>query len=312
MRHHLRKAREIYASGGPIQIVKSALRYVPIEANNFFFRLRHGEGTDVMNEDWDNLLILDACRYDMFAERIDLGGTLESRISKGSTSEEFMERNFVGKQFHDTVYVNANPYIPKLDLDKNTFHAVVNCLDDWEAELQTVTPETVARAARDAHEQYSDKRLIVHFMQPHAPFIGERGRKMVGGGWTLDHDVKDNPGIWNRLRDGEDVPLETVWEAYNENLDVVFAEVEPLLGELNGKSVITADHGNLVGERLSPIPTRRKYGHPYGVHTEVLVKVPWFVIDSNVRREITSEPPVEYDTVSEETVNNRLQALGYK
>jgi len=312
MRHHLRKAREIYASGGSIQIMKSALRYVPIEANNFFFRLRHGEGTDVMNEDWDNLLILDACRYDMFAEHIDLGGTLESRISKGSTSEEFMERNFVGKQFHDTVYVNANPYIPKLDLDKNTFHAVVNCLGDWEAELQTVTPETVARAARDAHEKYSDKRLIVHFMQPHAPFIGELGRKMVGGGWTLDHDVEDNPGIWNRLQDGEDVPLETVWEAYNENLDVVFAEVEPLLDELNGKSVITADHGNLVGERLGPIPTRRKYGHPYGVHTEVLVKVPWFVIDSNVRREITSEPPVERDTLSEETVNNRLEALGYK
>jgi hypothetical protein len=135
-----------------------------------------------MNEDWDNLLILDACRYDMFTDRIDLEGTLESRISMGSTSEEFMERNFVGEQFHDTVYVNANPYIPKLGLDDDTFHAVVDCLDDWDIELETVPPEPVARAARNAHERYSDKRLIIHFMQPHAPFIGEYGREMDNGG----------------------------------------------------------------------------------------------------------------------------------
>jgi len=41
-----------------------------------------------------------------------------------------------------------------------------------------------------------------------------------------------------------------VWEAYNENLDIVLTEIEALLDELDGKSVITADHGNLVGERL--------------------------------------------------------------
>lgn len=182
MRHHLRKAREIYASGGPMQTAKSALRYAPVEMNNFLFRLRYGECTQVMNEDWDNLLILDACRYDIFTDRIDLEGTLESRISMGSTSEEFMERNFVGEQFHDTVYVNANPYIPKLGLDDDTFHAVVDCLDDWDIELETVPPEPVARAARNAHERYSDKRLIIHFMQPHAPFIGEYGREMDNGG----------------------------------------------------------------------------------------------------------------------------------
>jgi len=81
-----------------------------------------------MGEDWDNLFILDACRYDMFADRIDLAGSLESRISLGSSSEEFMERNFVGEQFHDTVYINANPFIPRLNLDEDTFHAVVDCL----------------------------------------------------------------------------------------------------------------------------------------------------------------------------------------
>ncbi|MDB2270856.1 hypothetical protein PM032_07450 [Halorubrum ezzemoulense] len=314
MRHHLRKAREIYAKEGPLQIAKSAIRYIPIELNNFLFSLRHGRGTRVMAEDWDNLLILDACRYDMFSNRIDIDGELESRISLGSTSEEFMEKNFDEKQFHDTVYVNANPFIPRLNLDDGTFHAVVNCLNDWDTELQTVRPEIVAERAREASEQYPNKRLIVHFMQPHAPFIGERGRKMIGGGWTMDHDVEKEPGVWDQLRDGRDISLNTVWEAYNENLDLVLEEVKPLLTDLDGKSVITADHGNLVGERLRPIPTRRKYGHPYGVHTEELVKVPWFIMDGSNRKEISADSPVKSndESVSDEKLEDRLEALGYR
>ncbi len=313
MRHHLRKAKELYASGGLLQISTSALRYVPIELNNLVFHFRHGKGTRIMSEDWDNLLILDACRYDMFADRIGLDGELESRISLGSSSEEFLERNFTSGTFHDTVYVNANPYIPRLNLDEDTFHAVIDCLGDWDTELQTVTPETVARAAADAHETYPDKRLIVHFMQPHTPFIGELGRNMAGGGWTMDLDVEEEPGIWKHLRDGTaDLDVATVWEAYLENLDVVLEEVADLLETLKGKSVITADHGNLVGERLSPIPSRRKYGHPYGVHAEELVKVPWFVVEGDGRREVRPEPPVEQESVDEETVDERLEALGYR
>jgi hypothetical protein len=105
-----------------------------------------------------------------------------------------------------------------------------------------------------------------------------------------------------------------VWEAYNENLDVVLAEVEPLLGELSGKSVITADHGNLVGERLGPVPTRRKYGHPYGVHTEELVKVPWFVVEGDARKTVRAEPPVEGDGegISDAELEDKLAALGYR
>lgn len=313
MRHHLRKARELYASRGVLQTARSALRYLPIEVNNLVFRLRYRGGTRVIDEDWDNLLILDACRYDMFAERVNLAGRLESRISLGSSSEEFLERNFDDGEYHDTVYVNANPFIPKLGLDQGTFHAVIDLLDEWDEELQTIRPETIAEAAREAHERYPDKRLIVHFMQPHAPFIGERGRQMVGGGWTMDHDSDKEAGIWNQLRDGTaDVDLETVWAAYNENLEVVLKEIIPLVEELSGKSVISADHGNLVGERLSPIPSRRKFGHPYGVHAEELVKVPWFVIEGESRREITADPPVEGDSVSGEELEDRLSALGYR
>jgi len=58
-----------------------------------------------------------------------------------------------------------------------------------------------------------------------------------------------------------------VWEAYNENLDIVLTEIEALLDELDGKSVITADHGNLVGERLTgsdPPKVRSSIRRPHG------------------------------------------------
>lgn len=314
MRTHLHKAREVYEDEGLLQIIKSTVRYAPIEMNNFVFWLRHGTGTRVMKEDWDNLLILDGCRHGMFSDQIDIDGRLESRVSLGSSSEEFLEQNFNVGKFHDTVYVNANPYIPRLGLDNGTFHAVVDCLEEWDRELQTVRPETVANTARRAHDQYPDKRLIVHFMQPHAPFIGEQGVSLIGGGWTMDHEVEnEEQSIWDYLRDHKtNLDINEFWTAYKENLDVALDEVKPLLDILSGKSVITADHGNLVGERLSPIPTRRKYGHPYGVHAEELLKVPWFIPESQGRRETRADPPEGLEGISDGEVENRLTALGYK
>lgn len=313
LRHHLRKAREILSNEGPLKTAQSAVRFIPIEMNNYAFRLRYGSGTHVMDEDWDNLLILDACRYDMFADQINLNGTLETRISLGSSSEEFLERNFDSRICHDTVYVNANPYIPRLDLDRRTFHAVIDCLEDWDPDLETVRPETVADAARDARESFSNKRLIAHFMQPHHPFIGETGRDLIGTGLSIDSDGERDTVIWEYLESGDaNVSLERVWEAYKENLDIVLAEVESLLDDLEGKTVITADHGNLLGERLSPIPSRRKYGHPYGVHTPELVRVPWFVCEGAERCDIQSDPPVENERASDAEIEKRLEALGYK
>uniref|UniRef100_A0A8A2VKG0 Sulfatase n=2 Tax=Haloterrigena alkaliphila TaxID=2816475 RepID=A0A8A2VKG0_9EURY len=249
----------------------------------------------------------------MFSERVDLKGELESRISLGSTSEEFLERNFGDDTFHDTVYVNTNPYLPRLDLDDGTFHAVVDLLNEWDSELQTVHPETVCNAAHKAHEEFPNKRLIIHFMQPHYPFIGETGKQIEARGWTTDDVTINGTSIWGHLRnDTTNVDLETVWEAYLENLDIVVEHVRTLLDTVIGKTVITADHGNLVGERLSPIPTRKKYGHPYGVYTPELVKVPWLVIPSDTRRKIESSLPIDQQTKSDEMIEDRLRALGYR
>lgn len=322
MRHHLNRAQTVYRSRGFSELVCTTLSYIPIELNNLFFRLRHGSGTRVMDEDWDTLVILDACRYDMFAEQADIDGDLQSRISLGSTSEEFLDRNFADETFHDTVYVNTNPYVPKLGFDDGTFHAVVDLLDDWDDDLETVHPDTVVDATLDAHHRFPDKRLIVHFMQPHFPFIGETGRQIAAKGWSTEQSNRNKNGnsaesqtVWQQLRAGTNrtgLTRELAWKAYRENLDIVLDSVKQLLNGVDGRTVISADHGNMVGERLRPIPSFRKYGHFYGVYTSELVRVPWHVIDSTERREIVAEPPVETEGQADDTIEERLDSLGYR
>lgn len=319
MRHKFRRAAHIWRTQGFRVLAEKITGYLPIEINNILYRMRQKSPSRIMDEDWDTLVILDAARFDMFQSQNTITGELEHRISLGSTSEEFLDRNFSGRTYHDTVYVNTNPYIPYLNLDDGTFHAVIDLLEEWDEDLQTILPGTVTEAALQAHEEFPQKRLIIHFMQPHAPFIGEIGQELDMGGWNPDQESAGLGGntIWQFLRkhppeSSEKIDLDLVWKAYNENLDLVLQHVEQLLKELNGKTVITADHGNLVGERLSPIPTKRFYGHPYGVYHPNLVKVPWLKIESDKRRDIIAEPPRSTESIDQDVTEERLEALGYK
>lgn len=268
----------------------------------------------VIEEDWDTLIILDGCRYDLFQEVNTINGHLESRTSTGSESWEFLRANFQGRNLHDTVYVTANPHAPKLD--EGTFHRTVNLLDeDWDETLRTVTPEVMTERARQIHEEYPHKRLIVHYMQPHFPFIGEKGRQITHTGVSNNEDaddVDDAPHVWIGLRDGEfDIGEDFVYEAYRENLELTIPHVKRLLNNLDGKSVVTSDHGNLIGERTWPIPVKG-YGHPRGFYASELVTVPWLVVKSDGRRRVMSEPPSGQDKMKDDVVDSRLADLGYK
>jgi hypothetical protein len=273
------------------------------------------ENLDVIAADWDNLVILDACRYDLFEARNQLEGNLRSVRSKGSDSWEFMDANFADRTLHNTVYVTANPHVYELPGD--TFHAVENLLETrWDEESGTVRPEDVVEEATAALDRYPEKRLIVHFMQPHFPFLGPTGQTFNQMGIkNLDAaERNDAPNPWFDLIYGGVVDAETVLTAYRENLDLLFPHVERLLEALSGKSVVTSDHGNLIGERGFPIPMRM-YGHPRGLDRDEVRTVPWLELESADRRRIVSEPSQEDQQGETETdddvVEDRLNALGY-
>jgi hypothetical protein len=276
-------------------------------ANRRLNRWSYNEkGVDLFEEEWDNLLLLDACRYDMFCERNDLPGRTESRISRGAGTWEWLRANFADRDLTDVVYVTASPMLHRHGSGMNArLHDVIDVWEEegWDDEFRTVMPDVLSDYAREAAERYPDKRLLVHYLQPHYPFIGETGR---------EHFDNDTLAIWAEKRDGTlDIPDEYFVKGTEESLDIALEEVADLLDDLGGRTVVTADHGQAFGERGFPIPVK-VYGHPVGIYIDELVRVPWHVYDNGPRREITSEEPVgDTDEVDHDVVEDRLQDLGY-
>lgn len=303
----------------PEKIIKG-LRYPQLvvrEMNRRYFQMTstsgyNDRGIDVIKQDWDNLIILDACRYDML---VDAGfdEEIDSVYSKASKTEEFLEANFDGRDLTDTVYITANPmlYRHRNEIEPD-FHAVHDIwMDDgWSDEHGTVLPETMAERTKKLAEQYQDKRIISHFIQPHYPFI-ESDTDFDKG--QLE-DPDDDVSFWKKKLMGEltDVSDELIWQEYNSNLHRAILHVEQLVSELFGKTVVTSDHGNMVGEHSSPIPIK-EYGHPASLYTTELTKVPWIEYTSEKRKQVKKEESSMAESrVEESSVNERLESLGYK
>lgn len=282
------------------------------------FELLYGSGFDIMEEDWDNLIILDACRFDYFSECSELDGEVEPRISIASASGEFIEKTYIGNELHDTIYVGGNMYMEEVDED--VFHRIVKTYSNSNLSHEGWHPESVFDAAVKHTDHYHAKRQIIHFMQPHRPYIGEKADQLrtelqkstdmkfrtvdsQGEGTRSDHDLVD------AYRRGH-ISTDDLELLYRENLELVLEYVDRLQQFLDGKTVVTADHGEMLGERTPTYPLGR-VGHANYVYCLGLRKVPWHEFPTESRREIISEPPVADDEADEETVEDNLRALGY-
>lgn len=235
-----------------------------------------GEGDDIFELEWDNLIVIDACRHDLYEE---VNGTADSRITKASCTPQFISKNF-GRDLDDIVYISANPfltpeYMEEFTGKKNPFHEVYRTYSHgWDPELNTIPPEKVVEDAIKAEKKYPDKKKIIHFMQPHHPFIES---DIEGAKPRLPHKDNEETNVWERLEKGE-LSHEEVWKAYRKNLEVLDEPLDKLKKELKGRIVLTSDHGNLVGENGI-------YGHPEGCEVKILREVPLVVLKKGEKSE---------------------------
>lgn len=133
---------------------------------------------NVMEEEWDFLIVLDACRYDYFAKfyKDYLKGNLSRVISVGSSTIEWCRETFQRK-YDDVIYVSSNPFVnSRLDVQgfdaKKYFHRVIDVWDwGWNEKLGTVHPKVMNEAVQKLMEEYADKRMIIHYLQPHEPYL---------------------------------------------------------------------------------------------------------------------------------------------
>jgi hypothetical protein len=133
----------------------------------------------LMDERWDIALILDACRYDVFKEvhmKYLSSGRLEKRVGASDTFD-WLHSVFNGNETKNTVYISAHPGINGQGIvwgdfnAKERFYKVYDAwLEAWDWDLGSSPPDKVARIAEKAIDDNPNRKIVVHFMQPHFPY----------------------------------------------------------------------------------------------------------------------------------------------
>lgn len=307
--------------------------YSPIRRLQFESKYNKENIFDPVDQSWDNLIILDACRYDILAENNIFEGTLDYNVLDSSTSPEFINNYINGKKLHDTVYISANPFTSRISPGtfyktytpfqqdntevKNQKYKLNDLSDSWD-------PQTVYDLSIDGFEQNPEKRQIVHFMQPHAPYFGKRAKDLRNElndegvrfwAWdeSLDKEGCNSDEVLSHLLAAAEqgyISKKELSEVYVENLLIVLDYVKKYSESVSGKTVISSDHGEMLGE--SSILHGDLYGHGRKIYTKELRKVPWFTLSYKERRSVTAEEPVEQRDNLNKDLDKKLRALGYK
>jgi len=154
-------------------------------------------GTNVFDREWDVLVVLDACRADLLrsiASDFDFFGHVETVRSVGSSSSEWLENTFVNHpETPWTVMVTGNTWTDRY-LDATAFAA----LDEvwkyaWDDDLGTVPAAAVTDRAVALARERDPERLVVHYMQPHHPFVPDPLDGDDGLARTGSHSNDGNP-----------------------------------------------------------------------------------------------------------------------
>lgn len=272
-------------------------------------------GTSPFEHDWDVFVVLDACRFDLFeqfAPEHPLYGEFRSvapRYSCGSSTAEWIVKTCAranDEQLAGTAYVHANGKInstdrgenPEGDIDLSRFDTVEDVSAyAHRSDLGTTPPEPVTNAAIRTHRADPDRRLLVHYVQPHVPFIHCPDRY---GGFG-----RGQVSVWRGLERGE-YDVEEVWQDYGRNLLTVLNSVETLVDNVKGDVVVSSDHGNLFDDYGLGL-----YSHPSFVPLPKAKRVPWARIQGKGRSTYEVRPNEVFESTEETTPEDRLRDLGY-
>jgi len=247
-------------------LIKRIIRGVYENFLRLVFKFSFHKGIKILDEEWKYLILLDACRYDEFKRINWIKGNLKKKISLGSNTPEWLRKNFK-KSCKDIIYVAGNPQMSKIirkDIFNNFFKIEKVWDYGWNFKLNTVLPNKLTKATLKLSKKYPDKRFIIHYLQPHAPYINPN---------TKDPElVKRMEVIQDNVLFGN-LDIKKVKRAWQENLKFVLKEIDKnLIPKIKGKIIITADHGEAFGEKFL-------YFHPEAIYTKELIEVPWLIIN---------------------------------
>jgi hypothetical protein len=267
----------------------------------------HVPSEAIFGQEWDVLLILDACRPDLLeevAQQYDfLTSHPETIRSKGSSSSVWMERNFTPEwaaEMQETAYVTGNPFSNHC-VDPSMFALVDEVWKyAWDEKKGTVPARPITDRAIETARSHDPKRLLVHYMQPHFPSVPDP----IGSGIDLDTFGEQWESVWDDLEGGR-ISEERVWESYRANLEYVLDDVKLLLENVDAERVvISSDHGNALGELGF-------YGHPRYNPLPSVRRVPWVETTATDSRSYEPTQGKQDEILREDAIKDRLRDLGY-
>lgn len=262
----------------------------------------------ILNEDWDVLCVLDACRYDKFNKI----WSAEKVWSPGSYTYEFCMNVFQGysKKFKDVVVISANPYLNSYGLSdaefkpENKFKKIYNIWEKTNKEGITLPEYLIDKFEEIKREYDKDQRFILWFIQPHFPYLNytccldknPRNKTLKGlGKKSLSNWKKILVKMENYLPFFICRILWKFWDKFlgSNGMRRIFANhgkgsvlkgymysliytMEKIKSTNFGdrKVVVTADHGELITWE-----ERKKHGnlsHPSNSEINLLREVPWY------------------------------------
>jgi len=225
--------------------------------------------------DWDVLIIFDACRADTF---LDVTYT-DARIVR-SPAVSMVDR----------------------EIEKRGFSIeLVNIWEKhWSRFTRLAVPSVHPFSVNGVVLAYLElgllkrRKVVIHYLQPHSPFIGSI--PLALGRWGKEKSAFEKaccqllrPDV--AVRRGA-ITWEHVRKAYAANLALVWRAAQMICGQFEGKVIITSDHGEMLGEDGG------KFGHCAHWRYPQLYEVPWLEWKGGA-------------TEGESDVEDKLRALGY-
>jgi hypothetical protein len=330
--------KEMISKG--IRNPRAAYRYLPnafsgVEAALFS---RFPIGDNVLDEDWDVLVVLDTCRKDAL-ETIKRSNDyqwlsdcdIESRFSVGGSTLEWTAQTFRESHREKAAkidYVAGNILVEEVLAGRESPESIDNAgwsptrwstlslsdLNDFVsvAGLRNVResgpghrdrPHPAAQLVTDLAIQHGREvepdRMLVHYIQPHYPYYS-----------VVEEGEREELRDWEQFPfphlKRDEVDQTTVWNRYLKELKSGLDAVSTLLKNYDAEKVaITADHGEAFGERFA---LKRGYKHRVGMLHPKVRKVPWTVTSATDRGSRRPDIELKEDDTSR---REKLEALGY-
>lgn len=200
----------------------------------------------------------------------------------------------------ETTYISANPFSGQLcDTERFGVHDPVYEYA-WDTDHGTVYPRPMTDRAIHHWRTNQPSRLLVHYVQPHVPFLTDEAEGLSRSNFT--HEQESVSDAWDQVTRGNLAPDDAIAQ-YRTTLERVLEDVSLLLSAVDADDVVvTADHGEAFGEW-------GLYGHPPNIGLPCLTQVPWVETTAEREREYV---PSEYETdVDDVDRTEQLNALGY-